>query len=187
MFPIMYIDSPAETRFRERVKHERIGHHLSQADLAKALRRKGLEKMYATTIAKIEAGDRRVTVNEAEVLADLFELTVDALLGRTAPEKNVRMVARALLEAVEQATWQVETIEASVRERLAELAAFPGPKGFAMGFPAACEVACDRLAAAGNALRDAMDPPKGEPFRRAVRTMLIDKLQEDERADDTQS
>jgi transcriptional regulator with XRE-family HTH domain len=187
MFPIMSIDSPAENRFRERVKQERIGHHLSQADLAKLLRHKGLEKIYATTVAKIESGDRSVRINEAEALADLFEMSIDALLGRTAPKNDVRYAARALHDAVEQAAWQVETIEAGVRDRLAELKAFPGPKGFTLGFPSACEAACDRLTDAATALHDALNLPATKPFQRLARKMLIEEWQKEEKADGAQS
>ena len=143
--------------------------------------------MYATTVAKIESGDRAVRVNEAAVLADLFKLSVDALLGRLVPKNDARYAAHVLLDAVGQASWQVEAIETMVRDRLAELAAIPGPKGFTMGFPAACEEACDRLTDARNALRDVLNPPEGKPFKRALRKMQIAQLQDEDIADDTQS
>ena len=38
--------------------------------------------MHATTIAKIEAGSRSVRINEAVGIADLFEVSLDTLLGR---------------------------------------------------------------------------------------------------------
>ena len=115
-------------------------------------------------------------------------MSLDALLGRIShPRDDAQYAARALLDAVRQASWQVESIETTVRDRLAELAATPGPKGFALGFPAACEAACDRLTDAADALHDALNPPEGKPFKRALRKMLIAQLQEEDSADDTQS
>jgi hypothetical protein len=38
--------------------------------------------MHPTTVAKIEAGDRSVRINEAVGIADLFEVSLDSLLGR---------------------------------------------------------------------------------------------------------
>ena len=182
----MESQSPAEIRFRERVKRERIHHKWSQADLAKRLQRKGLEQVYASTVAKIESGDRAARINEATALADLFEVSVDALLGRMAQKNHARLAARVLLDAVGQASWQVDSIEATMRERLAELAVFE-EKGWELGFRSACEVACDRLTDAGNALRDVMNPPEGKPFKRALRKMMIAQLQEEDSADDTKS
>ena len=61
------------------------------------------------------------------------------------------------------------------------------PQGWELGFRSACEVACDRLTDAGNALRDVMNPPEGKPFKRLARKMMIAQLAEGGGADDTQS
>lgn len=90
----------------------------------------------------------------------------------------------SLTAAIGQASWQIESIEATVRERLAELTVFE-QQGWELGFRSACEVACDRLTDAGNALRDVMNPPEGKPFKRALRKMMIAQLEKDS-ADDTQ-
>jgi len=45
------------------------------------------------TIAKIEAGDRSVRVNEALGIADVFEMSLDALLGRREPDDTTLMFA----------------------------------------------------------------------------------------------
>jgi hypothetical protein len=50
--------------------------------MAGLLSDKGLNPMYATTLAKIEAGARSVRINEAVAIADLFEVSLDTLLGR---------------------------------------------------------------------------------------------------------
>ena len=176
----------AENRFRERVRQERIHRKWSQADLANRLQRKGLDQVYPTTVAKIESGDRAVRISEATALADLFGTSVDMLLGRMAQKNDARLAARLLLDAVGQASWQVDSVEATVRERLAELAVFE-QQGWELGFRSACEVACDRLTDAGNALRDVLNPPEGKPFKRAIRKMMIAQLEEEGSADEPQS
>jgi transcriptional regulator with XRE-family HTH domain len=62
-----------------RAERERRG--WSQADMAKMLSRKGIQSMYPTTVAKIEAGERAVRIDEANAIADLFEVSLDSLLG----------------------------------------------------------------------------------------------------------
>ena len=72
----------ADDRFGKRVKAERERRGWSQAEMAKILSDKGLRPMHPTTVAKIEAGDRSVRINEAVGMADLFEVSMDSLLGR---------------------------------------------------------------------------------------------------------
>jgi transcriptional regulator with XRE-family HTH domain len=50
--------------------------------MADMLSNKRIAPMHATTIAKIEAGSRSVRINEAVGIADLFEVSIDSLLGR---------------------------------------------------------------------------------------------------------
>lgn len=71
----------AEQHLSRKLKTERQRRDWSQADVAKALSANGFQ-MYPTTIAKIEAGDRAVKIEEAVALADLFDLTLDVLTGR---------------------------------------------------------------------------------------------------------
>ena len=153
----IHIGNTRDDYFSKRLRAEREQRGWSQADMAKRLSAKDIP-MHWTTIAKIEAGDRSVRIVEAVGIADLFDVPLDALLGRSAdPRNDERYAAHALLDAVVQASRHVEAIENTVRDRLAELAAFPGPKAFTMGFPAACEVACDRLTDAADALHDALN------------------------------
>ncbi|MBN7456298.1 helix-turn-helix transcriptional regulator [Mycobacteroides abscessus] len=80
MVPIMERSERAEY-LRGKLKAERAQRNWSQADVAKLLSANGFQ-MYPTTIAKIEAGDRAVKIEEAIALADLFDITLDALTGR---------------------------------------------------------------------------------------------------------
>ena len=75
--------------FAELVKAKRDHRGWSQAYMANLLSDNGIHPLHPTTIAKIEAGDRSVRINEAEGIADLFEVSVDSLLGRKpAPQQN---------------------------------------------------------------------------------------------------
>lgn len=69
-----------ETYFREKLKTERESRGWSQSAMAKMLSDNGIP-MHATTIAKIEAGDRAVRIDEAAGIAQLLDESVDVLLG----------------------------------------------------------------------------------------------------------
>ena len=108
-----------DKRFGERVKAERDHRGWSQANMAKMLSDKGIHPMHPTTVAKIEAGDRSVRINEAVGIADLFEVSVDSLLGRKpGPQRNeLTYLLRALRQSSQQVWASLETI----RELLEEL------------------------------------------------------------------
>lgn len=72
-----------EDYFRKRLRDERNSRKWSQADMAKLLSDKGVH-MHPTTIAKIEAGERSVRIDEATGIADLLGISLDVLLGRAA-------------------------------------------------------------------------------------------------------
>jgi len=44
--------------------------------------------MHPTTVAKIEAGDREVKLDEAAALADLFGMSLDAMSGKGMPDES---------------------------------------------------------------------------------------------------
>jgi transcriptional regulator with XRE-family HTH domain len=71
-----------DKRFGQRLRTEREGRGWSQAYLAKALSTVGVHTMHPTTIAKIEAGERSLRINEAMGIADLLEVSLDFLVGR---------------------------------------------------------------------------------------------------------
>lgn len=77
----------SDTAFGKRIKSQRENRKLSQAQMARILSNRGVP-IHATAIAKIESGDRSVRINEAAAFADLFETTVDALLGRIGPDRS---------------------------------------------------------------------------------------------------
>jgi transcriptional regulator with XRE-family HTH domain len=123
-FSIMGRQSLVETRFRKRVRNERTRRGWSQADLSKRLQDKGLQHLLPSTVAKIENGDRAVRIDEANALADLFALSLDELLGRNLPERDLTSTLQAFLDTARSASVQLSAIEASLGAQSAELAAF---------------------------------------------------------------
>lgn len=85
--------------FRKKLRQERERRGWSQADVAKMLSDNGLP-MYPTTVAKIEAGERGVRIDEAAGIADLLEVPLDWLVGRQASGQGteIRYALRALQE-----------------------------------------------------------------------------------------
>jgi transcriptional regulator with XRE-family HTH domain len=76
----------ADSEFGHRLKAERERQGWTQPQIAKMLSDRCAQPIHATTIAKIEAGTRSVRINEAVAMADLFEVSIDALLGRRQPD-----------------------------------------------------------------------------------------------------
>jgi len=86
-----------DERFGERVKAERDHRGWSQAHMATMQSDEGIHSMHPTTIAKIEAGDRSVRINEAVGIADLFEVSLDSLVGRQEHDDSTLMFALRVL------------------------------------------------------------------------------------------
>lgn len=106
------------------LRNERGHRGWSQADMAKMLSDKGIP-MHATTIAKIEAGDRAVKIEEAAGIADLLGVSLDRLLGRDLPpEGDLNFVLRDLRRVAQQAASHVNDTAAALRDRTTELTAF---------------------------------------------------------------
>lgn len=76
----------ADSEFGHRLKAERERQGWTQPQFAEMLSNRCAQPIHATTIAKIEAGTRSVRINEAVAMADLFEVSIDALLGRREPD-----------------------------------------------------------------------------------------------------
>ena len=114
--------SAVETRFRERVKQERDRRAWSQADLSELLQGRGLEHIYSTTVAKIESGERAVRIDEATAIADLFEVSVDALLGRNVKQgSDLAYTLRAVQNIARQSSQQTAAIADALGDSLVDL------------------------------------------------------------------
>jgi len=103
-----------ENHFGKRVKAERVARKWSQAQMAALLSDSGVPMIHATTIAKIEAGDRPTRIDEAIGIADLFGISLDALLGREGLEDEASHAMT--LPADEAAQLMPEVLE--MRERI---------------------------------------------------------------------
>ena len=123
--PIVGRETFMEARFRERVRQQRQQRKMSQADLANRLGDKGIKGIYPTTIAKIESGERAVRIDEAAALADLFEMSLDSLLGRNpgAEITELDFQLRTLRDTARQSYQQVYASLEVLRELLEDLPA----------------------------------------------------------------
>lgn len=149
-----------EDRFREHVRRERERREWTQADLAKRLHANGLEHIIASTVAKIEAGTRAVRIDEANVIANVFETSVDALMGRTSLDdggnlaNEVRMAERALI----MAQIDIQSVAASLAATALALRAVAGwqPTGGAAALMDGCQRATDVLVDVDRILNEAL-------------------------------
>ncbi|WP_175611255.1 helix-turn-helix domain-containing protein [Mycobacterium sp. SP-6446] len=109
-------------RFRERIFHERDRRNWSQAEVAKRLTAMGIDNMHPTTVAKIEAGDREVKLDEAAAMADLYGLPLDTLLGRRPKGvRDLHYVLGALTDAAFTARTELYRVSKTVRDRLDDI------------------------------------------------------------------
>ena len=127
-------------------------------------------------------------INEATALADLFEVSVDALLGRIGARRTTRGMPPA----------RCTTRWSKPRGRSSRSRPRCGPVGRAGGDPRTERVRPRLPVRLRGGLRpssptpgtrcdDALNPPEAKPFKRLARKMLIAQLQEEDSADDTQS
>ena len=113
---------PVAEQFRKRLRAERERRGWTQADVARMLTDNGITA-YATTVAKLEGGERVVRVDELTGIADLLGVTVDRLLGRRSrPAGDLHAAVLAVLQTAQQAGWQVQSLETALLAQAAELA-----------------------------------------------------------------
>jgi transcriptional regulator with XRE-family HTH domain len=168
----------AEAYFRKQLRAERERRGWSQAHLTKLLSNNGLAT-YPNLVAKIEGGDRPARVEEVAAIAELFDVSTDVLLGRTVtPKDDLIYVLRGLSHTAHQASWQIESIETTLRDGAAEVAAL-GPAGMAKTFGSACERAADALAQAREALHKVTNPPGRGAVQNALRAIVFDDLEKE--------
>jgi transcriptional regulator with XRE-family HTH domain len=116
---------PAMDEFRKTLKAARLGKGWTQADVAKRLSDKGIDHIHTTTVAKVEAGERELKLDEALALADLFGLPLDSMLGRgVAPDHDLAFAVLALRDAAGGAMWQFNGIRQGFYPRLRAALAF---------------------------------------------------------------
>jgi transcriptional regulator with XRE-family HTH domain len=112
-----------DVRFGKRVRALRQNRRWSQAEMAKMLSDRGIQPMYATTVSKIEVGHRSVRINEAVGIADLFEITLDSLLGRKPGAQGSDLTDRlvALASCANESYLMTTTLMRTIYEPLEQL------------------------------------------------------------------
>jgi hypothetical protein len=133
----------AQHRFGELVKEqrERRRPRWTQRALADKLADQGVA-MHWTTIAKIEKGQRQVSIDEAAAFANVFGCSVDALLGRRArPTADRDFALQRLHESTTTAARSAQVSVRDIGQALAELAAIDQDGQFTEAI-AAAQKAC---------------------------------------------
>lgn len=157
-----------EDYFSKALRAERERRGWSQARLAELLSDKGISSMHWTTVAKIEKGDRSVRIDEAAAVADLFEVSLDTLLGRSVPPKaDEHYTLRTLIDTASQAAWQISAIRQSVRDGATVLSAFEPTETSVKRLVSECERVADTLEGAERTLWEALNTPEGFPAGKA--------------------
>jgi transcriptional regulator with XRE-family HTH domain len=112
----------AAEEFGTRLRKTREGRNWSQARMAEVLTEHGITA-YPTTVAKIESGERAVKVNELAVFADIFGVSLDALVGRRArPTGDLLYTVETLLNTKSQGRWPVQALLSTMAEQTTEVA-----------------------------------------------------------------
>lgn len=101
-------NSQHSDRLRHRINAERIRHSWSQAELA-ALFPAALG-IYPSTIAKVEAGFRGVRTDELAALADIFGISVDALMGRASSGTDLVWAMSRLTSNAQKSAGEINTL-----------------------------------------------------------------------------
>jgi transcriptional regulator with XRE-family HTH domain len=161
--------------FRNKTRDERERRGWSQAQMAKLLSDRGFPA-HATTIAKIEAGDRSVQIDEAAAIADLFEVSLDTLVGRAVSTQNdFTYTLRSLISTARQAAFQIESTQTALRERVAELDTFEFPERDTL--VQRCERALAALGQANAALAEVLRLPHDQgPVQDASLDLLLEQM-----------
>jgi hypothetical protein len=134
--------------------------------------------IHSSSIAKVELGDRAVRIDEAAGIAQLFGISVDALLGRRArPKSDLIYALRSALEAGQQAAWQASSLEATLRDRVVELAEVDVTDSQA-DLVGDLDRACSQLGKASQALTHAMRDRKRDKVIKTATAKLALQLEE---------
>ncbi|MBB5161596.1 helix-turn-helix domain-containing protein [Mycobacterium sp. AZCC_0083] len=151
----MGIQKWSDDRFGERVKQGRTDGGWSQAEMAKLLADNGVQPMHATTIAKIEAGDRSVRINEAVGIADLFGVSLDTLMGRSVgpADADFAFALRVLRDTARRSSDQALDVTREIQQQARHIAAAFDYDGL-QGLQKLADTACRRLNSAYDAVEE---------------------------------
>jgi hypothetical protein len=88
--------------------------------VARMLTAIGIDSIYNTTVAKIEAGDREIKLDEAVAMADLFELDLNDLRRR---KRDLDYLLDALSDTVFLSRTELDRTARSLRDRMEDIPA----------------------------------------------------------------
>jgi len=168
--------------FGERLRRLRDRMGWTQAHLAEQLSNSGVH-MTAAQVARIEKGERSVRAVEAAVLADLYGLSVDALMGKRArPKADLTDALRTVLELKSQIRRHLLVEERKLHAAAEGLAHADGT-GRYTEVVAGCELACVALTAAADVVAvvgDTTNPETAAAIRNESLAMVRQILGEQE-------
>lgn len=95
----------ADQRFGLQVKSLRQQRGLTMKDLAEELRSVGFSQFHTTTVSRLERGERKLGLAEAEALASVLDSSVEALLsGTNNSAESIQFHLRIFLRRLESAS-----------------------------------------------------------------------------------
>ncbi len=113
--------APGTLGFPARLRKEREKAGLSQTQLAEKLNEMGIAGN-GSTIAKTESGDRGVKIDELSALADIFNVSVDTLLGRRTPlQDDLLHGIRNVIDTAKQGRAQINLVRGMFVDRLRDI------------------------------------------------------------------
>lgn len=130
-------ESASQAHFRKKARRGREERGWSQAEMAKRLQEKGIDSMYPTTVAKIEAGEREVKLDEATAVADLFEMSLDELVARDSNkrrEDDISFYLRELRDNARKYAGQIADLSSTINGDLQNVEFGRLPDDFAEGW-----------------------------------------------------
>ncbi len=133
--------------------------------------------MHWTTVAKIEKGDRSVRIDEAAGIADLFDVSLDALMGRNVgSERDLLYTAQRALQTSHLTPGQISLLEGELRERVTEMDAFEFDERAAIA--ADYNRAAKSLARARDALLNTLSPLRDAVVAATASQIIRDQIAE---------
>jgi transcriptional regulator with XRE-family HTH domain len=107
---------------RTQLRAERLRRNWSQLDVTNMITERYGINIYASSVAKIEAGDRTVFPEELFAFADLFGMSADALLGRSSSGTDVMWAASKLSTNAHKMVAELLGIQQHVADDVQDLA-----------------------------------------------------------------
>jgi transcriptional regulator with XRE-family HTH domain len=156
--------------FRQRITRERNKRNWSQAEVAKRLTAMGIDNVHLSTVSKIEGGDRDIKLDEAAAMAELYGVSLDALLGRKPKnQREVRYLLDALTDAVFLSRTELHRAAKTLQDRLDDVPSDYQRHGTLAGL---VHEVLRHLDAAGTALDELVDESIQDIEQRAVERVV---------------